>query len=154
MRYRSPAEKLLIQEITQAAERLEVAVRGLKIGQLIKAIRLQLGMSQKALAKYAGLPQSTISRIEQGERDASLSTITKILKALSCDVVIAPVLNESIDAIRRKQARKIAKKRVNYLKGTMNLEEQQPDESFIEALLQEEENRLLQGQAHKLWEAQ
>lgn len=152
MRYRSPAEKLLIQEITQAAEKLKIAMRGLRIGHLIKMIRLQLGMSQKALAKHAGLPQSTVSRVEQGQRDASLSTINKILDALSCDVVIAPVLKESIDAIRRKQAKKMAKKRVHYLKGTMNLEEQKPDEAFLDTLLQEEENRLLQGPAHKLWE--
>lgn len=66
MRYRSPAEKLLIQEITQAAEKLKIVMRGLRIGHLIKTIRLQLGMSQKALAKHAGVPQSTVSRIEQG----------------------------------------------------------------------------------------
>ncbi|MEI8366151.1 MAG: helix-turn-helix domain-containing protein [Parachlamydiaceae bacterium] len=154
MRYCSPAEKLLIQEITQAAEKLSLAVRGLNIGHLIKVIRQQLGMSQKALAKRAGIPQSTVSRIEQVQRDASLSTINKILAALSCDLLIAPVLREPIDVIRRKQARSIAKKRIHYLKGTMNLEEQQPDEPFIEALLQEEENRLLQGPDHKLWEEQ
>lgn len=148
----SPSEKLLIEEITQAAQKTRVAVRGLTIGALIKSIRVQLGMSQKALAKRAGVPQSTISRIEQEERDANLSTLNKILGAISCDIVIVPLLQDSIDTIRRKQARKMAERQVRYLKGTMNLEDQQPDSRFIEELIKQEEERLLQGSNSKLWD--
>lgn len=39
----SPSEKLLIEEIMQAAQKTRVAVRGLTIGALIKSIRVQLG---------------------------------------------------------------------------------------------------------------
>lgn len=148
----SPSEKLLIEEITQAAQKTRMAVRGLAIGALIKSIRLQLGMSQKALAKRAGVPQSTISRIEQEERDANLSTLNKILSAISCDLVIVPLLQDSIDTIRRKQARKMAERQVRYLKGTMNLEDQQPDSRFIEELIKQEEECLLQGSHSKLWD--
>ena len=130
----------------------ELPVRGLTIGALIKSIRVQLGMSQKALAKRAGVPQSTISRIEQEERDANLSTLNKILGAISCDLVIVPLLEDSIDNIRRKQARKMAEKQVRYLKGTMNLEDQQPDPRFIAELIKQEEERLLQGPNFKLWD--
>ena len=148
----SPSEKLLIEEIMQAAQKTRIAVRGLTIGALIKSIRVQLGMSQKALAKRAGVPQSTISRIEQEERDANLSTLNKILDAISCDLVIVPLLQDSVDAIRRKQARKMAEKQVRYLKGTMNLEDQQPDSRFIAELIKQEEERLLQGPNSKLWD--
>jgi len=148
----SPSEKLLIEEITQATQKTRIAVRGLSIGALIKSIRVQLGMSQKALAKRAGVPQSTISRIEQEERDANLSTLNKILSAISCDLVIVPHLQDSIDAIRRKQARKMAEKQVRYLKGTMNLEDQQPDSRFIAELIKQEEERLMQGPNSKLWD--
>ena len=148
----SPSEKLLIEEIMQAAQKTRIAVRGLTIGALIKSIRVQLGMSQKALAKRAGVPQSTISRIEQEERDANLSTLNKILSAISCDLVIVPLLQDSVDAIRRKQARKMAEKQVRYLKGTMNLEDQQPDSRFIVELIKQEEERLMQGPNSKLWD--
>lgn len=148
----SLSEKVLIEEIMQAAQKTRVAVRGLTIGALIKSIRVQLGMSQKVLAKRAGVPQSTISRIEQEERDANLSTLNKILIAISCDIVIVPLLQDSIDAIRRKQARKMAEKQVCYLKGTMNLEDQQPDPRFISELIKQEEERLLQGPNSKLWD--
>lgn len=38
-----------------------------------------------------------------------------------CELVVASVLKEPL------QAHKIAQKRVSYLKGTMNLEQQEPD---------------------------
>jgi transcriptional regulator with XRE-family HTH domain len=152
MKLYSPSEKLLIEEVMQASQKAKLAIRGLPIGALIKSIRVQLGMSQKTLARRAGVPQSTISRIEQGQRDTSLSMLSKILEAISCDLVVAPVLKDSIDVIRRKQARKIAEKQLRYLKGTMNLEDQQPDPRFIEELLKQEEERLLQGPNSKLWE--
>lgn len=148
----SPSEKLLIEEIMQAAQKTRIAVRGLTIGALIKSIRVQLGMSQKVLAQRAGVPQSTISRIEQEERDANLSTLNKILGAISCDLVIVPLLQDSVDTIRRKQARKMAEKQVRYLKGTMNLEDQQPDSRFIAELIKQEEERLMQGPNSKLWD--
>lgn len=152
MKHQSSAEKILIKEVVDESKKLKLAMRGLSIGNLIKLIRQHMGMSQKALAKRAGVPQSTISRIEQGQRDSSLSTLTKILDALSCDLVISPVLRESIEMSRRRQARKMAEKRIHYLKGTMNLEDQQPDAQFTQTLLQEEETRLLQGPDYKLWE--
>jgi transcriptional regulator with XRE-family HTH domain len=152
MKPKSPSEILLIKEVTHAAQNTRVAMRGLSIGALMKAIRLQLGLSQKALAQRAGVPQSTISRIEQEERNANLSTLNKILNALSCDLVIVPLLQESIETIRRKQARRVAEKQVRYLKGTMNLEEQQPDPKFIAELIKQEEERLLQGSNTKLWD--
>lgn len=152
MKSYSTSKKLLVEEIMQAAQKTRAAVRGLTIGALIKSIRVQLGMSQKALAQRAGVPQSTVSRIEQEERDANLSTLHKILGAISCDLVIVPLLQDSIDTVRRKQARKMAEKQVRYLKGTMNLEDQQPDSRFIAELIKQEEERLLQGSNSKLWD--
>ncbi len=152
MKSYSPSEKLLVEEIMHALQKVKIVVRNLSIGALISSIRIQLGMSQKALAKRAGIPQSTVSRVEQGQRGTSLSTLNKVLEAISCDLVIAPLLHDSVDAIRRKQARKVAEKQVRYLKGTMNLEDQQPDSRFIDELIKQEEKRLLQGPNAKLWE--
>ena len=151
MKQHSPSEKLFIEEVMLAAQKLQTAIKGLSIGTLIRSIRTQLGMSQNALAKRAGVPQSTVSRIEQGQSDLTKSTLKKILEALSCDLVIVPLLQNTIDCIRRNQARKVVEKQISYLKGTMNMEEQQPDSRFIEELLKQEEERLLQGPNVKLW---
>lgn len=146
------SEKLLVEEITEAAYNLQKAIRGLSIGEQIKLIRTQLGMSQTILARLAGIPQSTISRIEQDQQDPNLSTLQKIFSVISCDLIIAPALQESIEIIRRKQAQKITQKRMGYLKGTMNLEKQQPDDKFIQELIKQEEEELLRGPNAKLWE--
>ncbi len=152
MKSRSPSETLLIEEVTRSAEKTKTALRGLSLGAFIKFIRLQLGMSQQTLAKRAGVPQSTVSRVEHGQRDTSLLTLHKVLCALSCDLVIAPLLHDSIEVLRHRQARKIAQKQIYYLKGTMNLEDQQPDSRFIEELIKQEEERLLHKPNAKLWE--
>ncbi|MBI2743004.1 MAG: helix-turn-helix domain-containing protein [Chlamydiales bacterium] len=152
MKQGSASEILLVEEVTQVARGIIAAARGLPIGMLVKIIRTQLGMPQKILAKRSGAPQSTISRLEKGRLSVSIPTLEKICAALSCDLVIAPSLQDSIETIRRKQAKKVAAARIRYLKGTMNLEEQQPDSRFLEELLKQEENRLLAGPNYKLWE--
>jgi transcriptional regulator with XRE-family HTH domain len=152
MKRYSPSEKVLLEEVMQVSRKLRAVIRGLSIGALIKSIRVQLGMSQRILAKRAKIPQSTVSRIEQGQRDTSVSTLHKILGAMSCDLIIVPLLQDSIDIIRRKQAKKVAEKQVRYLQGTMNLEDQQPDSRFVEELLKQEEEQLLKGSNATLWE--
>ncbi|NGX50255.1 MAG: hypothetical protein K1060chlam2_00096 [Chlamydiae bacterium] len=148
----SSSEKLLIEEVMQVARKAKESSRGLSIGPLIKMIRTQLRMSQKILSRRAGVPQSTVSRIENGEKNANLFTLNKILHALFCDLVVVPMLVESVDAIRRRQARKQAENHMRYLKGTMNLEEQEPDSKLVRELLTQEEDRLLQGPGSELWE--
>jgi transcriptional regulator with XRE-family HTH domain len=152
MRRTNLSEKLLLEEVTESAERAKKASKGLSIGSYIKMIRLQLGMSQVILAKRASVPQSTISRIEKGDNDVNLSTLNKILEPLLCDFVVVPMLREPIDKIRRKQARKQAEKHIRYLKGTMSLEEQKPDSRFLEELLKQEEERLLSTSSSDLWQ--
>jgi len=147
----SPSEKILIEEITEATKALRKTIRNVPIGSLIKTIRKQVGMSQNALAQRAGVPQSTVSRIEKGTRDVSVSTLQKVLEALSCDLLLVPVLKEPIASIRKKQAHKVARKQISYLKGTMNLEQQQPDTLFMHELLNQEEERLLHGSNIHLW---
>lgn len=152
MRRSSLSEKLFIEEVFRAAKMAKEASKNLHFGYLIKIVRIQLGMSQKNLSLRASVPQSTISRIEKGEKDANVSTLHKILQALFCDLIIVPMLSGSIDSIRRKQARKQAESRIRYLQGTMSLEEQQIDSKMFESLIQEEEERLLYESNAKLWE--
>lgn len=145
------SEQLLIEEITKEGAKALQASRGLSIGSLIKMIRKQIGMSQEILARKAKIPQSTISRIEKGQGDPSLTTLRNILHSLECDLVVLPVLRESVSFIRRKQARKKAEAKVRYLLGTMHLEAQEPDKKFADALLKQEEEKLLKGPNSILW---
>lgn len=152
MREYTVSEKLLIKEVTDKSRDVKEATRGLSIGLLIKFIRKQLKMSQIALAKRADMPQSTISRVEQGKTDVNVSTLEKILQALSCELVLTPMLERSIDEIRKDQAKKVAEKQIRYVQGTMNLENQEPDSEYIQEVLKQETEKLLRGPSKRLWE--
>lgn len=146
------SEKLILHEITNASHNMKDALRGLTIGKSIAMIRKQLGMSQSVLARLAHVPQSTISRIESSSSQVKLTTLHKILEALSCELVLAPLLTEPIETIRRKQAHKLAEKNIRYLQGTMSLEKQAPDKLLIKELIKEEEEELLRSHGTKLWQ--
>jgi transcriptional regulator with XRE-family HTH domain len=126
-------------------------MRGLAIGDIIRIIRVQLGMSQQVLAKRVGVPQSTISRLEKDFGNCTIKTLIKVFESLSCDLLVVPMLKLPVDTIRQIQAEKMAKKRLQYLAGTMNLEDQQPDTRLIDTLLQQEVNDLLNGRRTDLW---
>jgi transcriptional regulator with XRE-family HTH domain len=51
-------------------------------GNLLRIARSRAGMSQRQLAKAAGVPQSTIARIESGARQPSLPVLARILAAV------------------------------------------------------------------------
>lgn len=53
-----------------------------RIGERIKKVREARLCSQKQLSQRSGLSQSQVSRIEAGERAASLFSLTKIADAL------------------------------------------------------------------------
>ena len=52
------------------------------IGSFIRRLRMQLGISQRELARMAGVSQSLIARIETGSINPRFETLRKILDAL------------------------------------------------------------------------
>lgn len=56
------------------------------VGTAIKQFREKRSWFQRDLAKSAGLPIRTIGRIERGDVDVRLSTLTKIANALRVSV--------------------------------------------------------------------
>ena len=152
MKHLASSKKLFLSEVTEAAKILYHANRKLPIGDFIHIIRTQLKMTQVALAKRVNVTQSAISRLEKGGLDPTLSLLTKIFDALSCELVVAPMLRESIENICRKQARHVAERHVKYLRGTMHLEKQGPDKKLVEELINRETEHLLHSPGAKLWE--
>lgn len=56
----------------------------------IKAARLKQGLSQAALGEKLGVPQSHVSKIEQGTSDPRLSTISDLVQMLDQELVLVP----------------------------------------------------------------
>lgn len=66
-------------------------------GTDLAAWRRRLGYTQRELASRAGVPQSTVGRIEVGLIDPRLSTLRKLFRACGADVEVAAVLGGGID---------------------------------------------------------
>ena len=146
------SEKLLLDRIANSAQDLLQQQRGLEIGQLIALIRGQLRMSQRALARRAKIPQSTISKIESGRLQPNVATLQKILNSIECDLLITAVPRESSETTRRNQAMAKARKKIQYIQGTMSLEKQEPNQELLKELIEEEIKDLLDSSGPKLWE--
>lgn len=56
----------------------------------LKAARQAKGLSQRALAARVGLPQSHISKIENGGVDLQLSSLVELARALELEVTLVP----------------------------------------------------------------
>lgn len=61
-----------------------------EISRTIKAAREAKGLSQRALAKMAGVPQSHISKIENAGVDLRISSLTEIARALDLELALVP----------------------------------------------------------------
>lgn len=138
MRKPKKSEKLFLEDIFVAAKILQHQQRSLEIGLLISLIREQLLMSQRSLAKRAEVPQSTISRIESGSLQPNMSTLLKIMGAMDCDLLITAIPRCGLETTKKNQAHVKAEKKIRYLRGTMSLEKQEPDQRLLKELIDDE----------------
>ena len=53
-----------------------------KVGQRIKELRLELGISQEALGNKAGVDRTYVTDVENGRRNVSVEILDKLIKAL------------------------------------------------------------------------
>lgn len=58
----------------------------LQLGQALRQLRQSKGLNLEDLSRLSGVGISTLSHLENGNRDPKLSTITRILKALRSDL--------------------------------------------------------------------
>lgn len=63
---------------------MEVIMIQEKVGQRIKELRGQLGISQEELAARANLDRTYITSVERGKRNISIGTLEKIVLQLNC----------------------------------------------------------------------
>src|SRR5882672_2241103 len=76
-------------------------------GVLLKRARARAGMTQRSLATRAGVPQSTVGRIESGAIEPRIDTLLKLLHASGHDLELGRRLGDGVDRaqIRERLAR-------------------------------------------------
>lgn len=78
-----------------------------EIGQRVKALRLEMGMTQVQLAAAAGTQQTSLSQIERGLRGAGVPQVVRLARALgvSADRLLSsatPVLASRNEKLLRR----------------------------------------------------
>ena len=56
----------------------------LKVGQRMRQLRKEVGVSQEALALKAEVDRTYVTDVENGRRNVSLEILEKLIKALGC----------------------------------------------------------------------
>lgn len=69
-----------------------------EVSRTLKAAREAKGLSQRALASMAGIPQSHISKIESAGVDLRISSLTQIARALGLELTLVP--RKTLPAVR------------------------------------------------------
>jgi transcriptional regulator with XRE-family HTH domain len=64
---------------------------------LLRRARRKAGMTQRALAARAGVPQSTIGRIETGVIEPRIDTLLRLLQASGHEMELGPRLGVGVD---------------------------------------------------------
>lgn len=85
----------LPQEAKDYLQRWDVAIalrdECQRLGEAVKTRRLELGISQRKLAKVVGISQREVCHIEQAKSNPTLSTQVKILSALGLKLEISSI---------------------------------------------------------------
>lgn len=77
-----PVKNLVTAAKSRSAKKAENQAIALAVGARLKTVREQAGMSQRELAKRAGVTNVTISLIEQESHAPSLASLHRILNAI------------------------------------------------------------------------
>lgn len=65
--------------------------------RLLRYARKRAGLSQRALAAKAGVPQSYIARVESSRTDPTVSSLSRLLRACETTLEAMPGSGEGID---------------------------------------------------------
>jgi transcriptional regulator with XRE-family HTH domain len=71
--------------------------------RLLRLARRRSGQTQRALALAAGIPQSTVARIELGQLSPRTDTLERLLRAAGAALTTEPVLGIGIDRTQMRE---------------------------------------------------
>ncbi len=81
--------------------------------EMLRMARRRAGLSQRELARRAGIPQPTISRIERGRLSPTLDTLEPLVRACGMRVLVEDDPTEGLDrSLLRDLLRRSPRERV------------------------------------------
>jgi predicted DNA-binding mobile mystery protein A len=151
----SPELNLLRLEQTSKALQAFAPLRGgrLPTGGWLRAIRQALGRTQRQQASRLRIAAPTLVKSEQAEAEGriTLAQLRKLAAGLDCELVYALVPRKPLTEQVEQQAERIARQEVLGVSHTMQLEDQEPSNEFVQRQVQQRRQELLAGKWSNLW---
>ena len=119
----------------------------------LRSIREALGMSGKQLGERVGVSQPRVVQMEKDELSGALTlkTLRQAAEAMDCQFVYAVVPRTSLEETIRKQARKVAGKRLSRTSYTMFLEDQIVSNDEQQKMFEEKVEDLIRNIPNDFW---
>ena len=119
----------------------------------LRSIREALGMSGKQLGERLKVSQPRVVQMEKDELSGALTlkTMRQAAEAMDCQFVYAIVPRTSLEGTVRKQARKVASKRLSRTSHTMLLEDQKVSNDEQQKMLEEKVEDLIRNIPNDFW---
>jgi predicted DNA-binding mobile mystery protein A len=120
----------------------------------VRAIREALGVTTTQLAKRLGVSQPSVMDMEKAEQRGAITidTLERAARAMNCTLVYALVPVDSLEETLKRQAKKVAKKRIERVSHTMRLENQAISKEALEAEYERLVGELMRGNLRRLWD--
>lgn len=147
-----PAEKRLVDQIIKVGTRLPKELFDLEPRIFVRALRRRLRMTQKQLAHRVKIPQSYLAKIESGKVVPGLPTLQKIFHAMGCTCAFVIGVQIHPDVLLKHQIELAAIRKMQYVTGTMTLEEQKPSEKELKNLKENETKKLYGSESSQIWD--
>jgi len=118
-----------------------------------RTIRRALGMTVGDLGRRIGISAPAVSQLEKGEREytITLSRLQTLAEALDCDLVYAFVPRAGLGAFLKREAERIARRRVDRVQHSMTLEAQDVGDEEIKNQIREQTEEILTGNWRRIW---
>jgi transcriptional regulator with XRE-family HTH domain len=87
----------------------------MRASEILRAARAHAGLTQRALAARAGVPQPTVAAIETGRQDPRYRTLERLVRACGQELDLLPGAGDGIDrtqfraTLRLSPARRLAR---------------------------------------------
>lgn len=119
----------------------------------IVEVRNILGMSAAQLGHRLGIRQSTVAKLEQSERDGTitLNSLERLAGAMSCRLVYAIVPETTYSQILDSQAKLRAEEVIGIVQSSMALEGQSNTADVLESEVEVLSGELVRTLSREIW---
>ena len=116
-------------------------------------VRNILGMSAAQLGHRLGIRQSTVAKLEQSERDGTitLNSLERLAGAMSCRLVYAIVPETTYSQILDSQAKLRAEEVIGIVQASMALEGQSNTAAVLESEVEVLSGELVRTLSREIW---